>query len=99
MALLRLLTNSKVMGPDILPPKDAIGVYRELRMDERVRYAHEPANVEGLWLSMMTAGSASGSVWTDAWLAAFALTHRLKLVSFDLGMRRWEDLDLQVLGR
>jgi hypothetical protein len=31
MALLRLLTNPKVMGTDILTPQDAIGVYRELR--------------------------------------------------------------------
>jgi uncharacterized protein len=97
MALLRLLTNPKVMGTDILTPQDAIGVYRELRGDERVRYADEPSDAERLWLSMMTDPVARGSVWTDAWLAAFALAHRLRLVSFDAGMRRWPALQPEVL--
>ena len=60
MALLRLLTNPKVMGTDILTPQDAIGVYRELRGDERVRYADEPSDAERLWLSMMTDPVARG---------------------------------------
>ncbi|HVW87023.1 MAG TPA: TA system VapC family ribonuclease toxin [Bryobacteraceae bacterium] len=99
MALLRLLTNSKVMGTDILTPQQAIGVYRELRSDDRVHYAHEPAGIEELWMSLMTVPSAMGSVWTDAWLAAFALSHGSKLVSFDGGMRRWANLEPAVLGR
>jgi toxin-antitoxin system PIN domain toxin len=70
MALLRLLTNPKVMESDILTPSGAIAVYEELRADERVRYAHEPADIETLWLSLMALPSANGSVWTDAWLAA-----------------------------
>jgi uncharacterized protein len=99
MALLRLLTNPNVMGTDILTPADAIGVYRELRADERVRYADEPADAERLSLSMMTSPVAKGSVWIDAWLAAFALSHRSRLVSFDAGMRRWPTLQPEVLGR
>jgi hypothetical protein len=49
------------MGSEILTPQDAFGVYRALRSDER------------LWVSLMAVPSANGSVWTDAWLAAFAL--------------------------
>jgi toxin-antitoxin system PIN domain toxin len=97
MSLLRLLTNQRVMGPDVLTPQDAIGVYRELRSDERVRYAHEPTDIETFWFSLMTVSSANGSVWTDAWLAAFALADRSKLVSFDAGMRRWAELHPEVL--
>src|SRR5882757_4889141 len=99
MALLRLLTNPKVMGSDILTPADAVGVYQQLRSDERIRYAHEPVNVEELWLSLMTVPFANGSVWTDAWLAAFALAHGSRLVSFDAGMQRWATLEPEVLGR
>ena len=46
MSLLRLLTNPRVVSSDILTPQDAIGVYRELRSDERVRYTHGPANIQ-----------------------------------------------------
>ena len=99
MSLLRLLTNPRVMGPDILAPEDAIGVYQALRSDERVRYADEPSDVEKSWFSLMTVPSANGSVWTDAWLAAFALAHGSRLVSFDAGMKRWPSLQPEVLGR
>ncbi len=99
MALLRLLTNPKVMQSQVLSPQDAINVYRELRADRRMRYAQEPDNIEDLWLSLMTVPAAKGSVWTDAWLAAFALSHGYRFVSFDGGMRRWPNLQLELLRR
>jgi predicted nucleic acid-binding protein len=34
MALLRLLSNPKVMGSDVLTPQEAIGIYHELRADK-----------------------------------------------------------------
>jgi len=98
MFLLRLLTNPRVMGSDILTPQDAIGLYRDLRSDERVRYTHEPGNIQELWYSLMSVSSANGSLWTDAWLAAFALAHGSKLVSFDVGMRRWASLRPEILS-
>jgi toxin-antitoxin system PIN domain toxin len=60
MALLRLLSNPKVMGSDVLTPQEAIGIYQELRADERIRYAHESADIERLWLSLMAVPSATG---------------------------------------
>jgi len=92
MALLRLLTNPKVMGEDTLTPETAVGVYRDLLMDERVQYTAEPAEVEKLWFSFMAVPAAKGSVWTDAWLAAFALARGVRLVTFDSGIRRWREL-------
>src|SRR6266542_3272954 len=53
MAFLRLLTNPKVMGEDILGPAEAIVVYLQLRADERVRFEPEPPNIENAWLSLM----------------------------------------------
>ena len=97
MALLRLLTNSRVMGEDLRTPEQAISVYRELRSDERVQYAGEPADAESIWLSFMITPVANGSVWTDAWLAAFSLAHGSRLVSFDAGMQRWAMLHPEVL--
>jgi uncharacterized protein len=98
MALLRLLTNAKVMGEDLRSPPQAIEVYRTLLSDERFQFAQEPLAVEGLWLSLMTVPVANGTAWTDAWLAAFSLAHGSRLVSFDSGMRRWAMLDPEVLS-
>jgi hypothetical protein len=99
MAFLRLLTNPKVMGEDSLSPAGAIAVYRQLASDERVRFAPEPPDIESAWISLMSAREASGSTWTDAYLAAFALEAGFRLISFDRGMRHWPALALDVLGR
>jgi hypothetical protein len=99
MAFLRLLTNRKVMGEDLLSPAGAIAVYRQLASDERVHFAPEPPNIESAWISLMSGRVASGSTWTDAYLAAFALEAGFRLISFDRGMRHWPALVLDVLGR
>jgi len=98
MAFLRLLTNRKVMGDDTLNPKHAVAVYRRLANDERVSFASEPPNTEDAWISLMSMRRASGSTWTDAYLAAFAMTAGLRLVTFDKGMIRWPALALEVLA-
>ncbi len=98
MAFLRLLTNPRVMGADLLVPGEDISAYQNLCADDRIRFAQELNNTESLWLSLMSVAAANGSVWTDAWLAAFALSHHYKLVSFDAGMRRWPKLEAEILG-
>jgi len=97
MAFLRLLTNPKVIGEDVLSPAEAIVVYHQLLADERVRFAPEPPNIEKAWLSLMSMSAASGSTWTDAYLAAFAVEADSRLISFDRGMRRWPGLAFELL--
>ena len=97
IAFLRLLTNPRVMSEDILSPAKAITVYGELFSDERVRFEAEPPNLESAWVSLMSMPNASGSTWTDGYLAAFAIEARFRLISFDRGMRRWPGLTLELL--
>lgn len=97
MAFLRLLTNPKVMGEDTLGPAEAITVYRQLFTDERVRFEPEPPDIENAWISLMRLRAASGSTWTDAYLAAFAVETNSRLISFDQGMDRWPGLSLELL--
>ena len=75
------------MGEDLLSPDAAIAVYRQLFSDERVGFEAEPANLENVWLSQMSIGTASGGTWTDGYLAAFAMKAGFRLISFDRGMR------------
>ena len=99
MSLLRLLTNVRVMGEDILTPTEAVATYYQWLNDDRIRFAPEPAGAEALWLSMMTGSLASGAAWTDAWLAAFATELQLTLVSFDSGIRRWMGFQTEILAQ
>jgi predicted nucleic acid-binding protein len=96
MAIPRLLTNSRVTGEDVLSPPEAVLVYRRLLVDERVRFEPEPAHIENTWISWMSMSAASGSTWTDAYLAAFAIEADFRLISFDRGMRRWPGLAFEV---
>jgi predicted nucleic acid-binding protein len=97
MSLLRLLTNERVMAGDILSPREALSVYRNLLSDERVEFAAEPRGIEAAWESLMTSPQASGAAWTDAWLAALAIETRIRVITFDSGMRRWAGLAVDIL--
>jgi predicted nucleic acid-binding protein len=45
----------------------------------------------------MSIRAASGSTWTDAYLAAFAMDADFRLITFDRGMGRWPGLALELL--
>jgi len=96
MAFLRLLTNRAVMGQEVLTPREAWHRYDLLRRDWRVTFAAEPVGLEETWIGLM-GERASGSSWTDAYLAAFALGHSCTLATFDRGFSRWKNLTLKLL--
>lgn len=85
MGLLRLLTNSSVMGNDVLSMRDSWRTYRTLLADERVRFAPEPAGLETEWHRMTShdRSTPTPKVWTDAYLAAFADAAGMQLVTLD----------------
>jgi len=88
MGLLRLLTNARAMGEDVLSSGEAWEKYVALRRDWRVTFASEPAGIEEGWIGLMR-GVTAGASWTDAYLAAFGRGHGYPLVSFDSGFQRW----------
>ena len=97
MGFLRLITNPRVMGDDVLNQHHAWHVYVQLVRDRRVVFATEPANIEQVWKSF-TQGTFSGTnLWTDAYLAALAVVHNLTVVSFDNGFRRVTGLNSIIL--
>jgi uncharacterized protein len=98
MGLLRLLTNRKVMGEAVLSQRGAWGVYDLLYADERVVFALEPNNIEVCFRGFASSPHSVTKGWTDAYLAAFAITYDLRLVSFDRGFRRYDGLKWSLLG-
>ena len=76
------------MGRDeVLTQADAWRVYDELITDERIRFLGEPSGLEAEFRSRSSHGRSDPKDWTDAYLAAFASTAQLVLVSFDQGFR------------
>lgn len=99
---LRLLTNTSVLSPYGSPPltnREAWAAYEALLSDDRIVFrADEPAGVEPLWKQFAVRGTASPKLWMDAYLAAFALAGRYRMVTTDAAFRQFRGLDLLVLG-
>ena len=98
MGLLRLLTNSSVMGRGPRTIVQAWETFPQLRADRRSVFAIEPDGVESAWRQLMTQAGVGPSSWTDAYLAAFAEAHSYALVTFDTGFQRWPAVKLTLLS-
>jgi toxin-antitoxin system PIN domain toxin len=97
MAFLRLLTNRSIMGSRVLSPSTAWAKAADFLRLPEVELFDEPLGVDDAWERFATVGRFSPNLWTDAYLAAFAVRAGLRLVSFDKGFRRFEGLDVLTL--
>lgn len=98
LGVLRLLCTPQVMGPDALRPEAALEAVAVLEGDERMVLAFEPDGLDGTLRSLVASRTSSPNLWTDAYLAAFAQTSELRLVSFDRGFAKFSGLDFLALG-
>ena len=98
LAYLRLLTNPRVMGPDVLSPREAWRAYDELCGDVRVTFVGEAAGAATAFRRLSPRLAGSPGNWTDAWLAALAEAHELTIVSFDRGFQRLPGVDARLLS-
>jgi toxin-antitoxin system PIN domain toxin len=101
-AFLRLLTNAAVLGPYGNPPltnRQAWRAYEALLADDRVALQTvEPAGLDVRWAQLAARDTASPKLWMDAYLAAFAIAGRHRMVTTDAAFRQFKGLDLEVLG-
>jgi uncharacterized protein len=87
LALLRLLTTKAVMGRDVKTMAGAWEIYDQCCADERIAFLAEPDRLDLRFRVLTRSRHASPKVWADAYLAAFASTAGLKLVTFDKALR------------
>ncbi len=98
MALLRLMTNTRVMGGSVLRPAAAWNVLQSLMDDPRIeRIDTPPAQHDRLWQDNVSRREPSPDLWTDAWLAALAQALQAEMVTFDRGFRSFSKLKLRLL--
>ena len=97
MALLRHLTNQTVMGKFVLNQKDGWKCYDALCRDDRVAFISEPSDVEEIWRTLTRSRHQGHRVWTDAYLAAFAISAELPLSTLDQGFRQFDGLTLDLV--
>jgi len=97
LGLLRLLTNARVMGPDVKSQIEAWRYYDALRKDSGIGFLDEPSMVETILRDLTQARTRSPNTWSDSYLGAFARALDLSIVSFDTVFRAMTGVDAVVL--
>lgn len=102
-SFLRLLSTpaiSKFYGADGLSNRDAWVALEALQALPQVEFRDEANGLYAIWRQSAALDSASPKVWMDAYLAAFAITGGLRLVTLDRDFRNFvvQGLDLELLS-
>lgn len=97
LALLRHLTNAKIMGTDVCSQARAWQVNDTFAADPRVIFFDEPATLEPGFRSLTQGAESGHSLWTDAYLAAFAISCGFELASLDADFQRFTGLTVDSL--
>lgn len=98
LGFLRLLTQPKLLGPLACTPAEAIRRYLALLALPEVEIAPEPPDCEEAFLEYAGRPWFVPRLWTDAYLAAFARTAGLRLVTFDADFARFDGLERLTLA-
>ena len=97
-SFLRLASSPAILeayGATGLTNADALRTFAAWMALPQVRYAEEPAGLEVRWHELAGVKTASPKIWMDAYLAAFALTQNIGLLTLDQGFRNFEKSGLQ----
>ena len=83
LGLFRLLTTAAVMGDETITQHQCWTIYRKWIVGGRAVQQPEPAGIDSAFRARTLATEPAPKTWMDAYLAAFAETARLTLVTFD----------------
>lgn len=92
LGLTRLLTNPLVTDGEAFTVARSWKAYESFRALPEVGMLEEPGDCETLLAEWARAEVFTPKLWTDAYLAAFAVSGGLRLVSFDTGFARFPGL-------
>ncbi|MFT4165982.1 MAG: hypothetical protein QM650_12145 [Microlunatus sp.] len=98
MGLLRLLSNPAVMSTDVVSRRNAWRVLDTVLSDDRFEWCDEPGGVTDEFRRLSATDDRSHKLWTDDYLAAFALATSSSLTTLDRKLPvRYPDLDVIVI--
>ena len=97
LGLLRLITNEKIMGDEVLSQRQAWNIYDALCRDVRIAFWPESTGLENHWRALSSSMLPATRLWTDAYLAAFASAREARMVTFDRGFAKFARVDVLIL--
>jgi toxin-antitoxin system PIN domain toxin len=99
LAVLGLLSNRVAMNGSPVSPVDALNAWHRLSEDPRAFHidAEPAADHESRFVSLVASREPTPNLWTDAWLAALAMSLDYELTTFDRGFKSFRGLKLRLL--
>jgi toxin-antitoxin system PIN domain toxin len=88
IGMFRLLTTQAVMGDEVLTQKQCWAIYAHWIDGGRATLLADPASTDEGFEALASADLPSPKVWADAYLAAFAVSSDLTLVTFDKALAK-----------
>ena len=92
LGFLRLSTSSQVLSKP-LSTREAWHVYGQFLALPVIRFLTEPGHIDRRFAALTVDVRLPHRLWTDAYLAAFALSAGCRIVSFDADFQRFDGLD------
>jgi uncharacterized protein len=83
IGMFRLLTTQAVMGDEVLTQKQCWAIFSHWIDGDRAALLADPGGVDERFEALTSADLSLPKVWADAYLAAFAESGDLTLVTFD----------------
>ncbi len=101
-SIVRLLSTAAIQAlydSPVITNEGAVRLLNEWQAEPNVASIDEPTGTRDLWLQLASCDTASPKLWMDAYLAAFAITGKLRFVTNDKAFRQFEPqgLDLQLI--
>jgi toxin-antitoxin system PIN domain toxin len=97
LGFLRNSSNHRVTKGSILSKDEAWNLYDAFFNDQRVVFLDEPPSVDSVLRSLMNGKQNNINLWTDAYLAAFALIIGCQLTAFDRDFFQFPGLNFRFL--
>ncbi len=97
LGLLRLLTHPKVMQGNPFTVADAWAAYETFSSLPEVRFIEESLLAEQHFARLTKSPAFIAHRWTDAWIAAIALSADARIVSFDADFATFDGLRFLLL--
>jgi len=94
IALLRHLTNPRIMQHAVLTGSEAWDAYERWLALPEIIFLADPTGVQDQLRRLSRSVNPGPGLWTDLYLAAFALTGGFRLVAFDADFSRITGLSL-----
>jgi toxin-antitoxin system PIN domain toxin len=99
LAVLRLLSNKVAMNGFAVSPDKALQAWQQLANDPRAFHVEaESASHEPRFAALVAKRDATPNLWTDAWLAALAMTLDFEVVTFDRGFKSFRGVRVKLLS-